>query len=177
MYFIEFLCLGSVEYIMGGSLPNVQCMESEQEALLRFTEGLVDRSDRLSSWVVEEEADCCKWRGVETWILTISVELFPHSCANLSSIPHDIGSMKLLEQLDLSRNELSCSIPTSISDLTSLGFLDVSQNNLSGKIPSSVQQFGKASFMGIPNLCGLPTAKDCFLSNAIYDYDDAFCRG
>ncbi|XP_059650127.1 receptor-like protein EIX1 [Cornus florida] len=90
------------------------------------------------------------------------------------SIPHDIGSMKLLEQLDLSRNELSCSIPTSISDLASLEFLDASQNNLSGKIPSSMQKFDKASVMGNPNLCGLPTANDC-LSNVTYE--DALCRG
>ena len=40
----------------------VQCMDSEQEALLKIKEGFIKSSDPFSSWTAEK--DCCKWRGV-----------------------------------------------------------------------------------------------------------------
>lgn len=45
-----------------GNPSEVLCIESESEALLRFKKGLVDRSNRVSSWDVEQ--DCCKWVGI-----------------------------------------------------------------------------------------------------------------
>ena len=40
----------------------VQCMDSEQEALLKIKEGFIKSSDPFSSWTAEK--DYCKWRGV-----------------------------------------------------------------------------------------------------------------
>ncbi|XP_059648158.1 receptor-like protein EIX2 [Cornus florida] len=144
-YFIGFLCLGSIGYIMGGSLPSVQCMESEQEALLRFKEGLVDRSDRLSSWVVEEEADCCKWRGVECNHTTGHVmALDLHSQTPNESLQGELTYSALLDlpyltYLDLSLNHFDRNeIPQSIGSLRNLKYLNLSDANCRGNIPSDL---------------------------------------
>nr|GME07487.1 LRR receptor-like serine/threonine-protein kinase GSO1 [Ipomoea batatas] len=73
-----------------------------------------------------------------------------------------MGNMKLLESIDLSRNQLSGTIPSSFSDLSSLAVLDLSYNNLSGKIPSGtqLQGFNASCYIG-NNLCGPPLSKSC----------------
>ena len=41
--------------------PNVLCLEREREALLTFKQGIINHSNRLSSWIGEE---CCMWTGI-----------------------------------------------------------------------------------------------------------------
>ena len=38
------------------------CIASESRALLEFKASLVDRADRLASWIAGE--DCCSWDGI-----------------------------------------------------------------------------------------------------------------
>jgi hypothetical protein len=54
-------------------------------------------------------------------------------------IPDKIGSLHLLETVDLSNNYLSGLIPPSMSSMTFLNHLNLSRNNLSGPIPSTNQ--------------------------------------
>ncbi|KAL3632841.1 hypothetical protein CASFOL_025825 [Castilleja foliolosa] len=95
-------------------------------------------------------------------------------------IPAEIGQLKYVIWLDISRNNFSGEIPATISNLTSLERLDLSGNNLTGEVPASLQnlnflssfsvanndlegpiptggQFGtflSSSFEGNPRLCG-----------------------
>ena len=49
--------------VYGVKLNTVSCChESDKSLLLMFKEGVVDPSNRLSSWSTLQ--DCCKWRGV-----------------------------------------------------------------------------------------------------------------
>ncbi|MCI31591.1 receptor-like protein kinase, partial [Trifolium medium] len=66
--------------------------------------------------------------------------------------------MKNLESLDLSNNKLSGEIPNNITLLTFLGYLNISYNNFHGKIPigTQLQSLDASSFIGNPNLCGVP---------------------
>ncbi|XP_062102838.1 receptor-like protein EIX2 [Humulus lupulus] len=76
-------------------------------------------------------------------------------------IPRQIGHLKSLDALDLSRNNFFGEIPLSLSQVDRLNVLDLSRNNLSGKIPTAtqLQSFSSSSYMGNPQLCGLPLFK------------------
>ncbi|KAH0728042.1 hypothetical protein KY284_003907 [Solanum tuberosum] len=90
-------------------------------------------------------------------------------------IPNDIGDMKVLESVDLSKNQLYGQIPPSFSSLTTLSYLNLSNNNLSGMIPLStqLQSFDPTSFLG-NELCGLPLLVNCSLDGNIpnHKYED-----
>ncbi|GAB4825884.1 hypothetical protein Ancab_040344 [Ancistrocladus abbreviatus] len=81
----------------------------------------------------------------------------------IGPITPKLGQLENLESLDLSRNQLSGEIPTSFSRLHFLSVMDLSYNNLSGQIPSGtqLQRFDESTYMGNPNLCGLPLMKKC----------------
>ncbi|XP_054813232.1 receptor-like protein EIX2 [Prosopis cineraria] len=79
------------------------------------------------------------------------------------NIPIEIGNLKQLESLDLANNQLSGEIPQSITQLSFLEVLDLSFNNFSGKIPlgTQLQGFDPQSYIGNPELCGVPLPKNC----------------
>lgn len=81
----------------------------------------------------------------------------------MGGIPKEIGNMKNLESLDFSSNKLSGEIPQSMSNLSFLSYLNLSFNNFTGKIPSGtqLQGFSALSYIGNPDLCGLPLTKNC----------------
>ncbi|XP_076920401.1 receptor-like protein EIX2 [Bidens hawaiensis] len=78
-------------------------------------------------------------------------------------VPKDMGRLKSLESLDLSSNEFSGHIPLSLAQIHSLSYLDFSYNNLSGRIPTGtqLQSFDNTSYIGNPQLCGLPLTQMC----------------
>ncbi len=57
---LSLLVIGTLRYAACASFPNTSCLETEREALLKFKQGLIDSSNRLSSWTGD---NCCSWMG------------------------------------------------------------------------------------------------------------------
>ncbi|XP_023908525.1 receptor-like protein EIX2 isoform X2 [Quercus suber] len=154
--------LGFTSGVGNGS---VLCIEKERQALLEFKKGFVNGNDNLSSWgSTEDEKNCCDWDEVYCDSQTGHViELNLGSYGLRGLIPKEIGHLKQIESLDLSRNQLFGSIPASIADLNFLSFLNLSYNKLSGRIPTGtqIQIANPAGFIGNLALCGPPLTPKC----------------
>jgi hypothetical protein len=69
-------------------------------------------------------------------------------------IPDEIGSLQVLNYLDLSGNYFSGKIPIQLEDLN-LNLLNLSNNMLSGALPPLyAKEMYRSSFVGNPGLCG-----------------------
>ena len=68
-FFAIFL---TINVSFGNSKSDILCSESEKQARLNFKQDLVDPSNVLVSWVVED--DCCNWAGIHCHNLTGYVE-------------------------------------------------------------------------------------------------------
>lgn len=82
----------------------------------------------------------------------------------LGSIPEEIGSLQLLESLDLSWNKLSGVLPPSLLDLSSLSELNLSNNDLWGEIPTGSQLqtlVDPSIYSNNWGLCGFPLSIAC----------------
>ncbi|KAL2324598.1 hypothetical protein Fmac_023656 [Flemingia macrophylla] len=99
---------------------------------------------------------------LEMYMLTGLQSLNLYHNQLMGTIPQEIGYMLELESIDLSRNNFSGEIPESMSNLHYLAVLNLSFNKFLGKIPSG-PQLGSTnlSYIGNPDLCGLPLTKIC----------------
>ncbi|RHN58971.1 putative non-specific serine/threonine protein kinase [Medicago truncatula] len=69
--------------------------------------------------------------------LSGSLQTLRVSFTNFSgAIPHIIGKMRHLYELDLSNSQFNGTLPNSFSNLTELSYLDLSFNSFTGPIPS-----------------------------------------
>ncbi|KAA8545532.1 hypothetical protein F0562_020316 [Nyssa sinensis] len=137
---IGVLCMGMLGCVQGGVLPDVGCKEGEQKALLRFKQGFTNPSNRLSSWVVEE--DCCKWRGVRCNNITghvVALDLHSQSPSDevlRGELNDSLLDLPFLSYLDLSLNDFrQIQIPQFIGTLHNLEYLNLSHANFRGMIP------------------------------------------
>ncbi|XP_031101807.1 putative receptor like protein 25 [Ipomoea triloba] len=84
---------------------------------------------------------------------------------NLSgTIPQTIGNLSKIESLDLSMNAFFGPIPQSLSSLNFLSYLNLSFNKLNGRIPTGhqLQTLDDPSiYLGNEGLCGVPLLKSC----------------
>jgi len=65
------------------------------------------------------------------------------------SIPRDIGSISMLEFVDLSINKLDGTIPSSITNLRNLNILKLDVNNLTGSLPSDISSLSNLKTLDV----------------------------
>lgn len=144
---IRFLTIATITVSIGlcnGILAG-PCKEGEKQALLTFKQHLKDPANRLSSWVGEEDSNCCNWTGVVCDNLTGHVlELHLGNSNSLLNSNSSLGgkvsrsllSLKHLNYLDLSNNDFQgIQIPNFFGSLISLRYLNLSKAGFEGIIP------------------------------------------
>ncbi|XP_027152327.1 receptor-like protein EIX2 [Coffea eugenioides] len=137
------------QFLFGGSkqahnYSNVSCIENERQALLLFKHGLIDESNRLSSWVGE---GCCSWEGISCHKTTGSVlkldlryttaddDDYNTNCLGGQLSP-SLVNLTNLQYLDLSSNIfLGVQVPAFFGLLKNLRYLSLSGAGFDGEIP------------------------------------------
>ncbi|BBG98179.1 disease resistance family protein / LRR family protein [Prunus dulcis] len=144
---IRFLTIATITVSIGLCNGNMAgpCNEGEKQALLTFKQHLKDPANRLSSWVGEEDSNCCNWTGVVCDNLTGHVlELHLGNSNSLLNSNTSLGgkvsrsllSLKHLNYLDLSNNDFQgIQIPKFFGSLISLRYLNLSKAGFEGIIP------------------------------------------
>jgi len=104
------------------------CRLSENGALLKFKNDLTDPSNRLASWVSDE--DCCRWSGVVRNNLTDHVlELY---LGTRISYDVNLASTASVDLEDNRGSKLGGKISSSLLYLKYLRYLDLSTNDFGG---------------------------------------------
>lgn len=90
--------------ILCSSTTDMQCNEKDRSALLIFKKGVLNHSNKLSSWSNNEQ-NCCAWKGVQ--------------CDNITG---------RVTRLDLKQQYLQGEINLSLFEIEFLNYLDLSLN-------------------------------------------------
>ncbi|KAK9209660.1 hypothetical protein WN944_002027 [Citrus x changshan-huyou] len=133
----------------------VACMGSEREALLRFKQDLIDPSNRLASWIGDEE-DCCTWAGVVCDNFTGHVRMLqlrnnPSQISMLGGkISPSLLNLKHLVYLDLSFNDFGgIQIPPFLGSMVNLSYLDLSSAGFLGMIPHQLANLSNLQYLDL----------------------------
>ncbi|XVF29515.1 hypothetical protein REPUB_Repub15cG0128900 [Reevesia pubescens] len=161
IFFLGFFTLPTINISFTNGSFSVGCIESEKQALLMFKRHLVDRANRLASWVHDEE--CCRWVGVVCDNVTGHVlelhlrnptleydapvaEYEANKRSKLGGkLNHSLLNLKHLSYLDLSNNDFGgIHIPRFFGSMGSLRYLNLSHAGFGGLVP---RQLGNLSNM------------------------------
>ncbi|XP_022746278.1 leucine-rich repeat receptor-like protein kinase PXC2 [Durio zibethinus] len=127
---------------------NMLCIESERQVLLKFKQHLMDRSNRLSSWV--EGEDCCEWVGVFCNNFTGHVNELHLGLSR----PYEGASDA--EWDAYLRSKLGGKINPSLIELKHLSFLDLSNNDFGGlAIPEFIGSMNTKTLQWVSGLSSL----------------------
>ncbi|GLT96277.1 hypothetical protein SLE2022_139130 [Rubroshorea leprosula] len=170
--FLAFLILitnVTIISICNGNSVHAVCIESEKEALLKFKQGLVDRTNRLASWV--SDGDCCRWTGVvcdnmtghvielhlgaPTWDdyydFEANQEYYERSSLG-GKISPSLLHLKHLSYLDLNNNDFGgIHIPKFFGSLGSLRYLNLSNAYFGGEVPHHLGNLSNLKYLDLGN--------------------------
>ncbi|KAJ9540626.1 hypothetical protein OSB04_027132 [Centaurea solstitialis] len=122
---------------------HVLCMDDERRALLDFKHGLIDETNRLASWVPEN--DCCNWAGIVCDNITGHV----HSIHLPATVPFDEYTT-VREYRESAKQRLRGDISPSLLYLKQLKHLDLSNNDFGGiRVPSFLGSLGNLRYLNI----------------------------
>ncbi|CAO2824311.1 unnamed protein product [Amaranthus hypochondriacus] len=128
------------------------CYCNDTSILLSIKSSLIDPLDRLNDWKPQtrptnNNSVHCSWTGVSCNELGF-VEEIDLSRMNLSGkISNEFQKLNSLTYLNLCSNGFSSILPNSFTNLTSLKFLDVSQNQFSGNFPMGFGKFHDLTYL------------------------------
>ncbi|CAI8591339.1 unnamed protein product [Vicia faba] len=144
----------------------IECLASDQEALLDFKNGLQYSHNRLSSW---RNTNCCQWQGIRCDNVTgavVAVDLHNPSHVefwlfdsspsknemwNISGeLRPSLMKLKSLRHLDLSFNTFSgIPIPKFLGSLMHLQYLNLSKAGFAGLIPPHLGNLSHLQSLGL----------------------------
>lgn len=160
LYLAMFLVGLTIHVTLGHSTTtksDILCLESEKQALLRFKQDLIDPSNRLFSWVVEE--DCCRWVGIHCDNLTgrvKEIKLANHLTGELKGkISPSLLNLKHLIHLDLTNIDFGgVQIPSFMGLFSNLRYLSLNNTRFEGLIPHQLGNLSSLRHLVISNYRG-----------------------
>ncbi|KAL5056112.1 hypothetical protein RYX36_036794 [Vicia faba] len=132
----------------------IECLASDQEALLDFKNGLQYSHNCLSSW---RNTNCCQWQGIRCDNVTgavVAVDLHNPSHVEFWNISGELRpslmKLKSLSHLDLSFNTFSgIPIPKFLGSLMHLQYLNLSKAGFAGLIPPHLGNLSHLQSLGL----------------------------
>ncbi|CAN6546266.1 unnamed protein product [Malus baccata var. baccata] len=115
-------------------------ISTDQAALLAFKAHITNdpRNILTTNWSTTN-SNICNWVGITCGVSHLRVTTLNLSYMGLrGSIPHHLGNLSFLVQLEFRNNSFHGFIPNAIFNLSALQVLDLRNNQLSGSIPRDV---------------------------------------
>jgi len=110
----------------------------QEEVLLTFAQGEDGQAwaASLFGWSLTSGVDCCDWFGIQCELGDGDITSILLSDSDLlGTIPPELGYLKKLKTLNISRNIIMGDIPLAVANLPALEVFDARDNQLSGPLP------------------------------------------